>query len=302
MQSGVTSGTAPSSQVETGYKVVDSNSAVITQLISRFRTNGEQGTLIQAKRGSYTNGLGLYIDSSGNSTVEVSNASAWREALNVLALSGGTIAGHLGVHSGNMYIRTTNTIDRDAATPSANQVGQQLIYQDKDSERIAYIRVDRETDGYNKLKLYVYGEDSSGDETFNGLVIGVDRSGNRTVSVSSSAAWRTGLGLGSLSTKDSLTMLNTAPTGSTKDTAARASGANYQVNITVTSPGTAYTPIAVCAVTCNNANAELRGFDLDGITAGSDATLKTYWHANAAISANSATYTAQVDFIARTLS
>lgn len=114
------------------------------------------------------------------------------------------------------------------------------------------------------------------------------------------AGARTALGLGSFATRSSLGLGVTAKDGSVKDSSARSSGANYEIDITLAAES-GYMPLVVLAVTTNSGQAFLRGFDLDGLSTGSAPKVKTYWHANAAMSANTVTYTAQVMLIKTTL-
>lgn len=73
-------------------------------------------------------------------------------------------------------------------------------------------------------------------------------------------------------------------------------------SVVVKSPGAGYLPIAVVAVKwtgTGTGHIVLRGFDLDGITIGSDATVTTYWKntSSSAISANTGTIFVQVLFM-----
>ena len=123
---------------------------------------------------------------------------------------------------------------------------------------------------------------------------------NGGTGATTAAGARTALGLGSFATRSSLGVAVTVKDGSVKDSTARSSGANYQIDITLAAES-GYMPISVVAVTTNSGQAFLRGFDLDDISTGGTPKVKTYWRANAAMSANTVTYTAQVMLIKTTL-
>ena len=119
--------------------------------------------------------------------------------------SGGTVTGAVVHEAASVYI-DDGAINRDAATPSENQIGQQLIFRDKDNERIGMLRVDRETDGYMKMKLGVFvdNNDTTPTEIYNLLTIQLQRDGTKKYSVTSPTAFREAIGVKAIGTKDSL--------------------------------------------------------------------------------------------------
>lgn len=144
-----------------------------------------------------------------------------------------------------------------------------------------------------------------GPATHEGLEVFFDSEFNGDATFSGDVALDGGVTLngsavGSFATRSSLGIVVSAANGSKVDTAARTANTNFQVDIVI--PAIAgYMPMIVLAVTTNSGNVVLRGFDLDGLSTGSNATVKTYWRALAALSANTVTYSAQVMFLKTTL-
>ena len=178
---------------------------------------------IQAKSGAKATAA-LYLNDDGGDVYAMGHK--------VMTVAGDTFTGAVR-HEASLYIRD-GAINRDTATPSANQVGRSLVFEDVNGERIGFVRVDRETDGYTKLKIYVYSEDTKGNETYNGIQIDVNRSGTRSVSVSETAPWRSAFGLNDLFAIGSV------------DITASSIGHGGNTTVTGTAPSkSGYTPYAV---------------------------------------------------------
>ena len=106
-----------------------------------------------------------------------------------LPLAGGTLTGHLSFKDPN--------IDRDAAAPSAAQVGRSIIFNDKNGERIGVVRADREASGVTWLKFAAFSENSSGTEQSTWMQVGVNNAGVKGVYLSDPQPFRAALGLDS---------------------------------------------------------------------------------------------------------
>ena len=103
--------------------------------------------------------------------------------------------------TGSPYVKDSS-IDRDSSTlPSEDYWGKGLYIVDKDGDTVAYLRGMRWTNGATGLALYASNSPESGSTSVsNGLQLRAAHDGTLTVSVSSPAAWRTGLNaMGALS-------------------------------------------------------------------------------------------------------
>ena len=82
--SGIVSGTAPASDVySNGIALQDANNSRIGAIRAVNLTDGKMRLQLFAEQGGVANSLFLDVDRSGNRTVEVTDAAAWRNALAV---------------------------------------------------------------------------------------------------------------------------------------------------------------------------------------------------------------------------
>lgn len=148
-------------------------------------------------KASATTPAALYLNGDAN------GGKVYANNHEVMTVVGGSFTGAVIHEAASIYL-DDGAIDRDGAVPSSNQVGQQVVFRDKNNERIGFVRVDRETDGYMKLKLGVFVDDTSPAEIYNMLTIQLHRNGTKKYSVTSPAAFREAIGVGDIGTKDSL--------------------------------------------------------------------------------------------------
>lgn len=147
---------------------------------------------------------------------------------------------------GSLYSKNTATgFDRDGANPSSALYGEGFTIQDKDGERVGFIRANRLTDGTMQMQFAVANDNTSGTEVTNYLTVGINRSGTRSVSFAESAPWRTALGL------DGLVKVVSA----TSSSISIAANSNHSFAPTLTIPS-GYTLVGSlgCKYTANNAN------------------------------------------------
>lgn len=158
---------------------------------------------------------------------------------------------------GSLYSKNTNTgFDRDGANPSAALYGEGFTIQDKDGERVTFIRANRLTDGTMQAQLAVANENTSGTEVTNYLVLGINRSGTRYVSFAESAPWRTALGL------DDMFQTASASHAWSSNIAA---GGTQNVTVTFTVPS-GYTIAAIRRVSSGNGYVDIAGYYISGST------------------------------------
>ena len=97
-----------STQWDDQYQLKDKNGAEIGAIYAIKTTADLLGMQMEVSRtinGSrINNNVRLYISNDGTQSVTVSNASAWRTALSVLPLSGGTLTGGLTISSGGLTV------------------------------------------------------------------------------------------------------------------------------------------------------------------------------------------------------
>lgn len=97
---GRTDGTAPASDTNSyGFRLRDKNGNNVAIFTDRWNADGRQGAWIAGARSGVYNSLYLFVDSSGNRVVSVSEAAPWRNALNVVNKSGDTMTGALTLNT-----------------------------------------------------------------------------------------------------------------------------------------------------------------------------------------------------------
>lgn len=130
--------------------------------------------------------------------------------------AGDSIAGNLTIENASpgFYAKATDVTDGVAPSEDTNQVGFRV--QDKNGANIAMF-ADREY-ANGRQGAWVSGARNG---VYNALYLLVDSSGNRVVSVSDAAPWRTALGLGNIATVNSPVPVANGGTGSTSASGAR---------------------------------------------------------------------------------
>lgn len=108
---------------------------------------------------------------------------------NKVSKSGDTMSGNLEIQSGNTLIVDYDDID-SSVIPSKNVVRDAISLQGINNIK-SYIRLLNMTDGTQGIQL---GTDRN-DNISNAIRLVIDNNGNRKVTVSNAAVWRTALGL-----------------------------------------------------------------------------------------------------------
>lgn len=231
-----------------------------------------------------TSNEAMYI-TSDSSIQFLTNCNTIANRKNAYISTEGTIVARQGMN------RISNNVADARTVVSSSTLITSLYDYDGGSRRVGYSEIIRTNTGVYRsftvtnpkssvtTGIYIYADDAAG--SFNG----------RRYSFSDPAAFRSACGFVlRLSAKDK----------TVTDSSARSAGANYTIIVTLDATS-GYMPFSVCAAKANNGNVVIRGFDLDGLTTGGTPSVYIYCHANAAISANTATYTAQILGIQTTL-
>ena len=120
-------------------------------------------------------------------------------SLNYLSTSGGTVSG------GNIIAKSTNI--KDGTRPSSDTLGNaRFLFNGSDNNGLGWVDVINFSSGVQAIRLYARRVISSVTH-YAGIILGIDSSGNATVSVqgtNAQEAWRTAIGVGTIGTKNSL--------------------------------------------------------------------------------------------------
>lgn len=170
-----------------GYK--DNNDRLQGQLA--FRRKNASGTAIN-------HNLNLYIDSSGNRSVSVSDAAAWRAGLGAVNKAGDTMTGSLIVEGTSPYYYSdSTTIDStigqtipDNDTP----IGGYDI-RDKNDYVCGWFATRKLANDTIRSELVARRKNAGGSTLTNVLYLGINSAGNRYVTVTDSSVWRDALGI-----------------------------------------------------------------------------------------------------------
>lgn len=147
----------------------------------------------------YQNNITLYTAEDGTRTVNVTVPSAWRNAIDAVCKTGDTMTGNLGIDgngNGDTQINLKDPIMDTSASSIASARGNIIFLRDKDNRVAGALNVSQSTNG--TVSLYLYARRYYNNANLNhNLVLSIDKGGNRTVTFTDAAAWRTGLGLAS---------------------------------------------------------------------------------------------------------
>lgn len=182
----------------TGFRLRDKNGKNVAIIADRYLANGTTGLWMTGWKTvngtAISNNLSLYVDKDGNRVVDL-YPSVWRAALNVVDKSGDTMTGSLTIQNSEprLYFKDPE-MDTTLNTPtSSNNI--LVIFQDKNGRLQSRIQSQFNLEGTSTISIgsrrVVSGADIS-----NNLDISVEKDGSRVISVTSPAAWRTALGLG----------------------------------------------------------------------------------------------------------
>lgn len=241
-------GYAPMAEVHfPGYNAIyaDENGITMSASVYPGSTGATVGVGVVGESGVSTE-AGLTSSSDGTTTVYAG------DTVIDISASDNTVR-----TTGSAIVENTNSyFNRDGANPSSALYGKDYRITDKDGERVAFMRANRLADGTMQMQLNVCNENTSGTEVTNYLILGINRSGTRTVQFAESAPWRTALGLGAL--------FKTA-SASKAWSSNIAAGGTQNVTVTFTVPS-GYTIAAIRRVSSGNANVDIAGFYISGST------------------------------------
>lgn len=127
--------TPSATQWDDQYQLKDKNGKEIGAIYAIRTNNDLLGIQMEVSRVNLAgkrinNNIRLYLNNDGVQSVEVANAAAWRTALSVLPLSGGTLTGNLTITSGKLITpnNTLNTIGDDVEIGDGNVAGCLVIH------------------------------------------------------------------------------------------------------------------------------------------------------------------------------
>lgn len=194
----ITSGTAPS-QNASGKGVIFRDSTNATMGIVRpiSYSNGNECIFIDSRRtvsgSTAKNDLEIGVRSNGNPYVAVSDAGAWRSALNVVAASGGTYTGVVTMSANDIDLKASNYTVGTTPTSNTNS-NSRLVMRDSAGTASAVIGARYITDG--RAGLDIYATRNVNGLKYNNIDLYIDDSGNSSVVLGAPAAWRSAIGIG----------------------------------------------------------------------------------------------------------
>lgn len=207
--------------------VVDKDGDRIARFYTVRETDGRQRLSISALNDNngteVSNIINIVVAKDGTCSYGVSNAEAFRSAINTVDKSGDTFTGgvtHQGTH---LYLKNTN-IDRDGAAPGSNTAGNSRLYAyDTSGEAVGRILYGRLTNGGAYAQFSAYGEKTSDQtEVGNHFTLYANGDGTQTYGISNAANFRS-----TISAKVIPTSLYNNTTGTTGTVTLSSSAANY---------------------------------------------------------------------------
>ena len=118
---------------------------------------------------------------------------------------------------GNVYLKAMN-VDRNGAAPSSDAWGNQIVFRDKDDDRVGALTYVKRTTGRVDTGVYAYGE-YNGSQVTNALLIGVNADGTRKITISEIAPWLNALELATSTHVSTVSSVISAGSGVTVSTA-----------------------------------------------------------------------------------
>lgn len=169
----------PSSDIygQKGLQLLDSNGNRVTYLLGEFLSNGYRGlnlgTVRNVNGNDVYNSINLDIDGSGNPQVYVSNATAWRTALNAVNKDGDTITGTVFLKDDSFPTEEIPSADKYHSAsirwvdPSWNIIGHLTTAFFANGRRGFEMGTRRTINGstaYNTLRIYIDDNNAQGIE------------------------------------------------------------------------------------------------------------------------------------------
>lgn len=192
----------------------DSNNDIAHYIESGRNTSNETWSSFIHRRtkadgSSYTNhGFYLYIQNDGGVSVgfpSTTSRDAWATGLNVVKKAGDTMTGNLTISKSGAQLYCKST-DMDSAVgetiPSSGEtMFGGIQFQDKNGYNMGWFRQYKNSNDRTYTQMLVRRHVGSSD-IVNGLTLGINADGTRSVSVSESAPWRSALGVYSKTESD----------------------------------------------------------------------------------------------------
>lgn len=265
----------------------DKDGDSIGEIAAFQSTTGKTGLRIlgigEYNSNEITHGITFGIEGDGTRTIGVTDILAWQEGLKILPSTGGDM-------TGNLHFKT-DSIDR-SINPSSDIAARGIEFLDVNGKRLGYIDMARRSIGRQDLRLVATNETTTGTIVENNFQIQVARDGTCTYSIPSPQNFWSALGGKALGKKDIAGLpIKAIDASSAAYNTAKSAGDNFQINVDIPAePDYIFlSPMAIfVSGGNNNSGMSLRGFDVDGLATGSASRVKTYWHTQTAIPANSA--------------
>lgn len=203
------------------YYVSDSSNRILTRLESVIESDGDIGSYWYVRNYDTSGtqvgqkGIKMSMDKTGGLSYTVDEAAKFRSALELATVassgsyndlsnkptipdisgkvnkSGDTMSGALTMNNVNVNIKDTDI--KVGTAPSSTIWGNGLYCQSNNAGDLWYIRSVQDTSDNVGLQLEVQ-RTVSGTRYYSFLRMGISNNGNRTVSVSEPAAWRSAIG------------------------------------------------------------------------------------------------------------
>ena len=178
------------------FTLMDKNGNLIGLVTATFQADGRLGFRVHAQRdvsgADIFNALGLYIDPTGGLSVEVSDASAWRDAIGAVDEAGDTMTGELVIeNTGPGITLKSSKMDNSASGIDQNRFATFRVY-DKNGNYIAYLQAAQRTSGRTEVVLGAR-RNNNGADLSNTVALYANKDGTVEVDMSHPAAWRSAL-------------------------------------------------------------------------------------------------------------
>lgn len=195
----VTNTSYPSPSNSVGFRLRDTNDKNVMIVTDRYETDGKTGLWLSGWKtvdnSNISNSLYLYVDNDGHRVVGVSDAAAWRIALNAVNKSGDTLNGDLIIAENNprLYLKS-NSIDATKTSYSEATSSAGLIFGDLNNQGVAEFTDRYETDGATGA-LIGGCKRVNGANAWNYLRLLVKPNGTKEVIVADANSWRKAINL-----------------------------------------------------------------------------------------------------------
>lgn len=181
-----------------GFAMRDAEGFLLGRTAARYVSDGKTGVLLETSRvvggERVWHGLGMYLDASGNYTVSVSSAAAWRSAIGAVNKAGDTMTGDLVIHKSSPAISLRESSYTVGTVPSATMWRPRLYFNDSANVNVGHIGGVYTAANLTGIQLETQ-RPINGSTVYNAVTLYIDNNGTRSVSVSDAAIWRSAIGL-----------------------------------------------------------------------------------------------------------